>query len=330
MGPISHRDRFRMAVSKMKLPRSQRARFQFLFHDSVIHGCPSIPSTFHQFFTRLVGDAQIKIDQNLIDAAYHEKAYRHLKQQHERTKKTQVQGVPLFTPYLKNGRFKDLIADIYAPFVPLTTARNLLGGGPNSLFGYLVKYYNYDFQHKLQTTQLKHIFQLLGNYSKQASIGFLLDANWLNFNLSLQDVPFTYYFNSKRPRSVNLSNFQSYLAFENMYSLEYQSRMNKLLLDEFSGSLSKNTSTVHKYIISRDNSGRLENFGYKVIRISQGKSDISDLLMKYNACLANFDIQLSTLLDIYNTLLHKDVITVKGLDELSKLLIVFTSMIEAN
>lgn len=315
----------------MNLKSIRGSSLQFLLHDSVINGCPSIPTTLHQFFTRLVPDSHIDIDHRLISRAYDEKIYRHLKQQYFQSRKQKVQGVPRFIPYLTNNRFKHLVVDIYSPFVSQIAKHRLFSSNHNSLFNYLVKYYNYCFQQGFQHKELKGILKLMNNYSGRASIGLLIDASWLNFNIDLPDVQYTYLFNLKKPESLNMSQFQDYRSFENIYSLEYQFNMNKLLIGEFSDALSKTTpGNQIKYIITGEDSLHLQSLGYKHIQILNGKSNVDDLLAKYMANLDNFEIQLSTLLDIYQSIILKDVILVNNLEELFILLKVLTSMVKAD
>ena len=304
---------------------------QFLLHDSVINGCPSIPTTLHQFFTRLMPSSNIDISQDLISRAYDEKFYRHLKQQYFQSRKKRILEIPLFTPYLTNYRFRDLIVDIYSPFVPQIANHHLFSSKPNSLFNYLEKYYKHCAQQGFQQNQLKEIYQLIRNYSSHASIGLLMDANWFHFNIEMASVPYTYFFNLKKPESLNLSHFQDYRSFENVYSLDYQFKVNSILINDFSNILSKNQSgKAIKFIITGENCGNFQYRGYKNIEISKDKSNVDNLLAKYCMSLNNFEIQLSTLLDIYQSILLKDVIVVNDLEELSLLLKVLTSMIKAD
>lgn len=315
----------------MNLKNIRGSSLQFLLHDSVINGCPSIPTTLHQFFTRLIPDSHIDISQDLVSRAYDEKFYRHLKQQYFQSRKQKILEIPLFTPYLTNGRFKDLVVDLYSPFVPKIANQRLFRSNSYSLFNYLVKYYKLCAQQGFRQKELKEIYQLIHNYSGHASIGLLMDANWLNFNIDMTDVQYTYLFNLKKPESLNLSHFQDYRSFENIYSLDYQFKINSLLIDEFSSILSKNEADkVIKYIITGENCRNLQCLGYKRIQISKDKSNVEDLLAKYVMGLTNFEIQLSTLLDIYQSILLKDVIVVNNLEELSLLLKVLTSMIKAD
>lgn len=147
----------------------------------------------------------------------------------------------------------------------------------------------------------------------------------------MADIQNTYLFDLKKPESLNLSHFQDYRSFENIYSLDYQFKMNNLLINEFSNILNKNGAGKNiKYIITSENCRNLQFLGYKRIQISKDKSNVDDLLAKYVMSLTNFEIQLSTLLDIYQSILLKDVIVVNNLDELSLLLKVLTSMIKAD
>ena len=315
----------------MNLKSIRGSSLQFLFHDSVINGCPSIPTTLHQFFTRLIPDSHIDISQDLISKAYDEKFYRHLKQQYFQSRKKKIQEVPLFTPYLTNGRFKDLVVDLYSPFVPQIANNRLFSSNSNILYNYVVKYYKNCAQQGFQQEGLKEIYKLIHNYSGHASIGLLVDPNWLNFNIDMANIQNTYLFDLKKPESLNLSHFQDYRSFENIYSLDYQFKMNSLLINEFSNILSTNGAGKKiKYIITSGNCRNLQFLGYKRIQISKDKSNVDDLLAKYFMSLNNFEIQLSTLLDIYQSILLKDVIVVNNLEELSLLLKVLTSMIKAD
>ncbi|CUM54611.1 unnamed protein product [Debaryomyces fabryi] len=315
----------------MNLKSIRGSSLQFLVHDSVINGCPSIPLTLHQFFNRLTPNSHINISQDLISKAYNEKIYRHLKQQYFQSRKKELGGIPLFTPYLTTARFKDLVTDIYSPFVPQIANHRLFSSNSKSLFTYLVKYYNHCAQQGFRQNELQKIFQLMRNYSGLVSIGVLMNAEWLNFNIDMADIQYTYLFDLKKPESLNLSHFQDYRSFENIYSLEYQCKMNNLLISEFCNTLMKNRSVKEtKYIITGESCRNLQIPGYKHIQILNGKSNVDDLLAKYILSLDNFEIQLSTLLDIYQSISLKDVIRVNSLEELFLLLKVLTSMMKAN
>lgn len=304
---------------------------QFLLHDSVINGCPSIPITLHQLFNRLTPNSHLNISQDLISKAYSEKLYRHLKQQYFQSRKKELGGIPLFTPYLTTACFKDLVMDLYSPFVPRISNHHLFGRNSNSLFSYLLKYYNYCAQQGFCQNELKKIFQLVHNYSGLVSIGVLMDASWLNFDIDMAGIQYTYLFDLKKPVSLSLSHFQDYRSFENAYSLEYQFKMNNLLISELSNTLSKNRfGKETKYIVTGESCQDLHIQGYKHIQIENGKSNVHNLLAKYIFSLDNFEIQLSTLLDIYQSISMKDNIIVNNLEELSLLLRVLTSVMKAN
>lgn len=303
---------------------------QFLVHDSLIHGCPSIPNTLNEFFNKLIPNSKINIGQHLVNKAYEERYHHQLKQQYLHSESRRKHGEPLFKPYLTNNHFKELISDIYRPFLPRLREYLLFSwNNSNNLFNYLVKYYNHCFQQSFRNPDIKDTLLLLQRYRDNAAVGLLIDSNWLNFNLDTSNFKYTYLTTLRQPDSVKLSDFQHYKDFENIYNLDYQFQANVKSIKGLSNILHNKVSTnAMTYLIINGDHPILESLDYKIIKISVGSSNVSDLLLNYTANLDNFDIQMTTLLNIYQVLLLKNVLVVNDLKELRLLIKVLTSMVK--